>query len=676
MAGMNKMRALNRLPYDFEDGLKIAGVDVTTLNQMSTANGAGLVGFTPVGNLGSTNVQAAIAELDVEKVDNAALAASAGSSLVGYDGGTVQAVLDSAKPMADYTALRAYAGRATQVRITSNGIAGFFYRDDADTTSADNGGTVIVSAGGKRWKRHYDGAVNIAWFGAKGDWGGAVATDNTEAIQQAANSSLNLFVPLGAFKTTETIILRSGTTVYGENWANSGIFAYGCNAFMVAAGGTAVNIEKLGIYSYSAAGLAYPKLHVGISSAGANGNTCSWINAKDVYLAGWYSGVDWQYTWNSVLQDVQTAACEHGVRLFGQSVNNFIYGGSLSATAGASVNLLSDGAVIGEGLMISNCLLVGGQYGILGNNGFLALEVSNCVIDLIQNTGIQVTDPRALTLSNTWIYAENYGVKFPVLGVFVDIGASINGCHITTNSPSASAVLIEGGNGGVTITGGSLKTQGGPGVIGGGFNTAVTGVNIVSDNAYGVVFAEGHGAGCVATGNTGNNKVSYFHRGSTPNNILYGSAIQFPTTQVPSSDANTLDDYEEGTWIPVISADGLGVTTFTAAAASGSYVKVGRAVTVTAEYTYSDIGAVGGSFAIMSGLPFVMGSKCFSSIFIEQTTFDTRNFYCYGDAGYPALLFRYDNGSGALYGGSSAMLGTSFPASGSVKLTMTYLAIA
>jgi hypothetical protein len=29
------------------------------------------------------------------------------------------------------------------------------------------------------------------------------------------------------------------------------------------------------------------------------------------------------------------------------------------------------------------------------------------------------------------------------------------------------------------------------------------------------------------------------------------NGITFPATQVPSADANTLDDYEEGTWTPV-----------------------------------------------------------------------------------------------------------------------------
>ena len=95
MATSNRIRALNRLPFDFQDGLKVAGVDVTALNQIATANGAGLVGVTPVGGVLSTNVQAALAELDTKKIAFTRLDDTDGSSLVGYDGGTVQDVLDA-----------------------------------------------------------------------------------------------------------------------------------------------------------------------------------------------------------------------------------------------------------------------------------------------------------------------------------------------------------------------------------------------------------------------------------------------------------------------------------------------------------------------------------------------------------------------------------------------------
>ena len=67
---------------------------------------------------------------------------SAGSAFVGYDTGTVQNILDEAKPLSNYAALRSYTGRATGVRITGvagtaqpQGIAGNFEYDSTDTTS-------------------------------------------------------------------------------------------------------------------------------------------------------------------------------------------------------------------------------------------------------------------------------------------------------------------------------------------------------------------------------------------------------------------------------------------------------------------------------------------------------------------------------------------------------------
>lgn len=57
-----------------------------------------------------------------------------------------------------------------------------------------------------------------------------------------------------------------------------------------------------------------------------------------------------------------------------------------------------------------------------------------------------------------------------------------------------------------------------------------------------------------------------------------GSGISFPATQSASSDANTLDDYEEGTWTPAFTPNGGGSATLSSAV--GTYVKVGKTVTV------------------------------------------------------------------------------------------------
>jgi hypothetical protein len=54
-----------------------------------------------------------------------------------------------------------------------------------------------------------------------------------------------------------------------------------------------------------------------------------------------------------------------------------------------------------------------------------------------------------------------------------------------------------------------------------------------------------------------------------------GIGITFPATQSASSNANTLDDYEEGTFTPAFAYQTPGTSSFTYGAQSGTYRKIG-----------------------------------------------------------------------------------------------------
>jgi hypothetical protein len=87
-------------------------------------------------------------------------------------------------------------------------------------------------------------------------------------------------------------------------------------------------------------------------------------------------------------------------------------------------------------------------------------------------------------------------------------------------------------------------------------------------------------------------------------NSYAGAGITFPATQNPSSDANTLDDYEEGTWTPIVT----GSTSGTAGAYGnqvGRYVKIGSLVTVTGFLTFTKGTILG---AVTISLPFTAGT--------------------------------------------------------------------
>jgi hypothetical protein len=90
--------------------------------------------------------------------------------------------------------------------------------------------------------------------------------------------------------------------------------------------------------------------------------------------------------------------------------------------------------------------------------------------------------------------------------------------------------------------------------------------------------------------------------GTTPSS---GMGITFPATSSDSSNANTLDDYEEGTWTPQLGSDST-QPTVTYSVQNGTYQKIGNQVYV--EYYLSWTSFAGGSGgAVVKNLPFTAG---------------------------------------------------------------------
>jgi hypothetical protein len=89
--------------------------------------------------------------------------------------------------------------------------------------------------------------------------------------------------------------------------------------------------------------------------------------------------------------------------------------------------------------------------------------------------------------------------------------------------------------------------------------------------------------------------------GATPSTS--GAGITFPADVSASSNANTLDDYEEGTWTPTISGSTTNPT-LTYSTRVGYYTKVGRAVTVTCVIQPSSVSVAGTGNLQFTGLPF------------------------------------------------------------------------
>lgn len=98
-----------------------------------------------------------------------------------------------------------------------------------------------------------------------------------------------------------------------------------------------------------------------------------------------------------------------------------------------------------------------------------------------------------------------------------------------------------------------------------------------------------------------------------------GVGVAFPATQVASSDANTLDDYEEGTFTPIISgASTAGTGTYTTQV--GRYTKIGRLVTFQLRVAWTAHTGTGG--VLVGGLPFTSSSVSNSQSSVTIGFFD------------------------------------------------------
>ena len=91
---------------------------------------------------------------------------------------------------------------------------------------------------------------------------------------------------------------------------------------------------------------------------------------------------------------------------------------------------------------------------------------------------------------------------------------------------------------------------------------------------------------------------------------LAAGQIKFPATQNPSSDPNTMDDCERGTWTPIATAN-VGTIT-TVGATSGGYVKLGRNMLLTFRIAITTNGT-GASAIHVAGSPFPAAAGEFRS---------------------------------------------------------------
>lgn len=160
--------------------------------------------------------------------------------------------------------------------------------------------------------------------------------------------------------------------------------------------------------------------------------------------------------------------------------------------------------------------------------------------------------------------------------------------------------------------------------------------------------------------------------------VLSGGGITFPATAIPSANANTLDEYEEGTWTPSFTFDTPGNLNRTLSTQVGNYTKIGNKVKLSFSMATSTFlhTTASGNLAI-TGVPFAPKNDV--AIFYQGSLSwggITKAGYTQANVVFVSsettTMRVYMSGSGVA---STTVLATDMPTAGTVLLrgTITYL---
>lgn len=178
----------------------------------------------------------------------------------------------------------------------------------------------------------------------------------------------------------------------------------------------------------------------------------------------------------------------------------------------------------------------------------------------------------------------------------VTVGANVSNFAIQNNYLAGGTITVDAGTSDYySITGNTRAT-----IVDGGTGTNKS---VQNDDAYGATW---NGALSPPSKNAVYDQMELRAPKAAPTFtglVTTAGQIAFPATQAASADANTLDDYEEGTWTPVdTSGASLSLSNVT-----GYYTKIGRLVTFGGRFDFPV--TANGANNITGGLPFTCANN-------------------------------------------------------------------
>ena len=457
----------------------------------------------------------------------------------------------------------------------------------------------------------FNETISVKDFGAIGN---GVAND-TSAIQNAINYAAPLgksvFIPAGTYSITALTFPQQhgGIELYGEAM-NSGYNMENAiyrGSVLVSTQATGNIISCDGGVSYSNRGIRIRNLNIRVSTAdyaiylkrSPELNLLENLTIYNDNPAGG-SGICLESCWvGTRINGCGLNAAAIGANNIGINVFNDIKAGGVSIEDTNATKFSKNIRIGGDVYQatLRNCGGEGGKHGfyIDGNDPKVLLDTCHCEFN--RDIAVYIEKSGGVTVTNSTFYrnAENAsGVKAEIFvasgSLNYNYNTEISNCNFFGLGTNVTAIYVSNPayNSGV-ISNNTITA----------FGTGTTGLYMgnVSQLIQWTVVDNLFNAAATPYNPTQGYK--------TFNAALDGNyQIRFAPTPILSADPNTLDDYEEGTWTPVLGGSG-GESGQSYAAQQGYYQKIGKQVYFTFRVQLSAAGSPGLE-AVLKGLPFTV----------------------------------------------------------------------
>ena len=353
-----------------------------------------------------------------------------------------------------------------------DGGGGVFYWDASEDCANHNGGTIIAgnhvldgwtelkqtvwftpTVGTGCWKREFSGAVNVKWFGAKGDG----VTDDTKALKNVIEPLIfgEVDLPNGTFVITSTIIVdvsglgfRSTVKVTGQGKSLSVIDNQSNNTAFKITSGTGITDFA---YDFKLENLSITDTTSSANSIGITLEGSRFATLNNVHISGMGShGIyglsvlgDYTDTAQILINQCEILSCG-GWGIYPASASGGIQYNwnidqcrvGLNTLGGVSLESMQNCVISNTGIFGNAVVGVKVDKGTGTSPSSKIIKIMNCEFDTNIGVQLEASNTQALTIEDAYLIANNTSFTKGI-----QINSTVYGCNIYRSYPRMNPTL-------------------------------------------------------------------------------------------------------------------------------------------------------------------------------------------------------------------------------------------